>query len=132
MASAPRRVIIETPKMRTSMHTLFSVNGRLGRESFLDRYLVNAGFCTIVLLLFAFQEALGLPDAVFSLAAVLAGVSILTLLSASIRRLHDIDRPGWHLLFFAIPVYNLYLFLALLGVKGEEAMNPYGRRPEAL
>jgi uncharacterized membrane protein YhaH (DUF805 family) len=49
---------------------------------------------------------------------------------ASVKRLHDIGRPGEHywLLVF-IPFYSWYLFFVLLFKKGDEGPNKYGPDP---
>lgn len=44
-------------------------------------------------------------------------------LAAGIRRMHDVGRSGWWILF---PIYNL----VLLATSGEEEANEYGEVPE--
>ena len=47
----------------------------------------------------------------------------------SIRRLHDLNRPGSHALLLFLPFYNIYLQLVLLFKKGTDGPNPYGPDP---
>ena len=44
----------------------------------------------------------------------------------SVKRLHDLDRPGKHFWLFLIPFYNVYFGFFLLFKKGSEDFNQYG------
>ena len=46
-----------------------------------------------------------------------------------VRRLHDLNRPGWHFLLLGIPIYNLYLWFLLLCRGGTVGGNAYGPDP---
>ncbi|MEZ4700791.1 MAG: DUF805 domain-containing protein [Rhodothermales bacterium] len=114
------------------LRELYTIKGRLGREAYLNRYLATAGVLVGTLLAFGFQDALGLGHSALTALLAVASLATLSLVAAAIRRLHDMDRSAWHLVLILVPVYNLYLFLSLLCVKGEEAINGYGLRPEPL
>jgi len=43
-----------------------------------------------------------------------------------VRRLHDIDKPGWDLLFTLLPLGGLVFALPMLFRKGTESKNEYG------
>lgn len=43
-----------------------------------------------------------------------------------VRRLHDLERSGWWLLLFLLPVMNLLLWLYLLFAAGTRGTNQYG------
>lgn len=47
----------------------------------------------------------------------------------TVKRLHDIGRPGSHYWLLLIPIYSLYLGMALLFQKGMEGANEYGLDP---
>ena len=47
----------------------------------------------------------------------------------AVKRLHDLGRPGWHYWLLLIPLYNIYLAIVLLFVKGTPGTNPYGVDP---
>jgi uncharacterized membrane protein YhaH (DUF805 family) len=49
----------------------------------------------------------------------------------SIKRFHDLGKPGIHFLLLFIPLYNIYLGLVLLFKKGETGANAYGEDPLA-
>ena len=44
------------------------------------------------------------------------------------KRLHDFDRPWWHVLTLLIPIWNLYEIFKLVIVKGDEVRNWFGER----
>ncbi|MNL84287.1 Inner membrane protein YhaI [compost metagenome] len=48
---------------------------------------------------------------------------LLPTIGVAIRRMHDVDKSGWHIL---IPFYNLYLFCK----EGTAGMNQYGADPK--
>jgi uncharacterized membrane protein YhaH (DUF805 family) len=47
----------------------------------------------------------------------------------AIRRLYDLERPGWHFLLLLIPFYGAYLQLLLTFKKGTPGPNAYGDPP---
>ena len=49
--------------------------------------------------------------------------------SSIIRRLHDLDRPGNHILFNFIPIYNMYFSFMLLFKQGSPGANRFGENP---
>ena len=48
-----------------------------------------------------------------------------------IRRLHDLDRPGRHILLLLIPGYNILMALIVLAMPGTSGRNSYGPDPLA-
>jgi uncharacterized membrane protein YhaH (DUF805 family) len=53
-------------------------------------------------------------------------------LAITVKRLHDLGRPGWHWWLFFIPLYNIYLGLVLLFQRGTPGPNLYGPDPLAV
>lgn len=47
-------------------------------------------------------------------------------ISASVRRLHDVDKSGWHLLAGLVPVVGTLYLLYLLTADGTRSANQYG------
>lgn len=115
-----------------TMSQLFSVKGRLGRSNYQNQYLFSLGVSAVVLTIYEMRDTIGLHEIAFTITLIGLGLAFASALTAAIRRLHDLDRPAWHLILTLIPVYNLYLFLSLLCLKGEEEINHYGYRPEPL
>jgi uncharacterized membrane protein YhaH (DUF805 family) len=58
------------------------------------------------------------------LLAALAATGVLT-----VRRLHDLDRPGRHYWWLWVPVYDVYFLLVLLFKAGNEGTNRYDAAP---
>ncbi len=47
----------------------------------------------------------------------------------SIKRAHDLDKPGWIVIGFLIPVVDIILAIYLLFFKGTDGPNQYGDDP---
>ena len=114
------------------MSMMFSTRGRLGRSKYQNYYLVSLSLCTISLLVYEISIFFGMQELAFTFALACIAITFLSMSTAAVRRLHDLDRPAWHLMLTLVPVYGLYLFLSLLCIKGEEEINLYGIRPEPL
>jgi uncharacterized membrane protein YhaH (DUF805 family) len=70
--------------------------------------------------------------AVIKLGALASLVSLAGLVVSSfitVKRFHDLNRPGWHYWLLLIPFYNLYLAIILLFKKGTAGPNTYGPDP---
>jgi uncharacterized membrane protein YhaH (DUF805 family) len=61
---------------------------------------------------------------------IMLPILIIPTLSATVRRLHDVDKSGWWMVLGIIPVANLYL-IYILTRKGSEGDNRYGISAEA-
>ena len=46
-----------------------------------------------------------------------------------VKRLHDLGKPGWQYFLMYVPLYNIYLGIVLLFVKGTAGPNEYGEDP---
>jgi uncharacterized membrane protein YhaH (DUF805 family) len=110
------------------------MNGRLNRLAYFGRSLVvsvAAGvLSTGIAFALAFSESTASAGLFLSTLVMIAGVA--ATLVFVVKRLHDIERPGWHALLIAVPIYNLYLALLLLFQKGTDGPNPYGADPLAM
>jgi uncharacterized membrane protein YhaH (DUF805 family) len=108
---------------------LFKTGGRANRAWYLwhiildDIAMVTAGVGLLVLAVVTGIPLLILPAIGVFVAGFWAGVCV------TIKRLHDIDRPGWHWWLLLIPLYNIYLGLSLLFVKGTSGPNQFGGDP---
>ena len=104
----------------------FTVQGRLNRA----RYLSMAGM-TALLVGMTYSMTIEQPDRgelVFGMLvawALCVPISIM----ASVRRLHDLNRPGAHYFLLFVPIYNIYLGCRLLFEKGSAGTNRYGDDP---
>ena len=108
---------------------LFSFQGRVNRAwYFWHTFLDGAVAIGLILAIVIVGGMLGNP--LFALpavgVAVAAGVAELAI---TVKRLHDIGRPGWHWWLLLIPFYNIYLGLSLLFKRGSIGPNEFGTDP---
>jgi len=108
--------------MNELMTSIFSMK-RAGRvEYFLMLLFIGmTGWATTLIM-----TLLNLPEIleILVLLAVLAAAGLQT-----VRRLHDINRPGWHYFLLFVPVYNLWLTFLLTFKGGDKSENSYGPEP---
>ncbi len=122
-------------------------NGRAGRAEFwwfiLGQYavmVVLSGFIEIMRILLDFMLIMEVLDlvwrwifAVFVLLLVITAVLIYSIpaLGLMIRRLHDINRSGWNILWSFLPMVGQIYLLVLFCKKGDDCPNEYGDAPNA-
>jgi uncharacterized membrane protein YhaH (DUF805 family) len=80
-------------------------------------FLFLADIATVII-----DAAIGVPvvSTLFNLAVLLPGIAI------GVRRLHDLDRSGWWLLIFLIPLIGPIILLIWFCTKGTEGPNRFG------
>lgn len=101
------------------------VAGRIGR---FDYFMYNLGSSIAAGLVGGALEWFGEGPVLFVLAAVLLATLALASVWA-IKRLHDINMPGWWALVIFVPLANLAMGIFLLARKGTIGPNRYGRDP---
>jgi uncharacterized membrane protein YhaH (DUF805 family) len=110
--------------LKTGLRFHFSADGRIGRIEFLVGVCVNASMLgSLALVLEAASVG---RDPSTTLLVLLALVTHWSSLMLSIKRLHDLGKSGWVLLFVLVPVAGLLLPMLLLLLPGEEHNNTYG------
>ena len=136
---SPESPYFSPPALPASDHPL-SMKGRFGRLSFI-------AWSAFLYFIFLFGSiALGLsidivnisthsldPNWLISLQG-LASIGVLVMVLAyvyfalvvTVRRLHDMNRSGWLILLFLLPVVNILLGLYLLLGSGTAGINNYG------
>ena len=127
------------PPLPAADHPL-SIRGRFGRLSFIawSAFLQFIFLCSSI--------ALGLSIDIVNIATFsvdsnwlvsIQGLSSLVALLImlvylylgiviTVRRLHDLDRSGWWILLFLLPVINLFIWLYVLFFPGTRGSNQYG------
>ena len=111
---------------------LFSFHGRIPRGTYFAHSVL--GSFVVVALIGGIGIAavfLGEFGALFGTVAVF-GVLFAYMWSetaVTVKRLHDIGRPGMHWFLLLLPVYNMYLSLVLLFQPGAVGDNEYGKDP---
>lgn len=115
---------------------LFSLSGRANRARYIWHIilddLVVAGMVGMLLFSSLITPLAFLPAPLIVLPAIGIGLAgAWAALAITVKRLHDLDRPGWHVLLFAVPLYNIYLSIVLFIVAGTRGDNEYGPDPLA-
>ncbi|WP_052691790.1 DUF805 domain-containing protein [Teredinibacter purpureus] len=116
--------------------TIFALNGRIGRL----RYLTYAMLYNIIIyFVLGIASALLIPVFASGTSSNSAGLYLLiaafyfpmialyTILAR--RRLHDLDKSGWLLLLFLVPLLNILLGLYMLFASGTHGTNRFGPQP---
>lgn len=107
---------------------LFSFQGRANRAWYfwhvvLDDFVILTAIFLAAFLGVGVAPLLAIPLVGVALAAIWAGVAI------TVKRLHDLGRPGWQVLLLAIPIVNLYFGFITLFKQGTIGPNEYGPDP---
>ncbi len=115
---------------------LFSFSGRANRARYIWHIilddLVVAGMAAILIVATLVTPLAFLPATVIVPPTVGIGLAATwAALAVTVKRLHDLDRPGWHVLLFIVPLYNIYLSIVLFVVPGTVGPNQYGPDPLA-
>jgi len=99
-------------------------SGRASRSEYwfwvLFQLLLGIGLAVVDLLVFRTTNVL---SAVASLALFVPSLAVL------VRRLHDIDRNGWWILIWFVPIIGQIVLLVFLCTRGTEGANRFGMGP---
>jgi uncharacterized membrane protein YhaH (DUF805 family) len=109
---------------------LFSFQGRANRAwYFWHTFLDGAVIFALILALLVVATMIDNPAMLILpvLGAILGGA--IAAIAVTVKRLHDLDRPGWHWFLLAVPLYNIYLALVLLFKRGTWGGNQFGPDP---
>lgn len=118
--------------------TIISFSGRLGRMRYLAYNLVVSMLMNLAMIPImgatAFVGGMGAGPENMGTASVLATLAVVAVsLVFSVmfikRRLNDLNRSGWWMLLFLVPVVNLFLAIYLLFFPGTEGANNFGPAP---
>jgi uncharacterized membrane protein YhaH (DUF805 family) len=119
------------------MYNPFSTRGRLGRAKYwltLVTFFVAAVplTCYIGVMVIRAQGGVSrdeIPVVTELLSDIAAVVWFVIIAFPTVRRFHDMDRPGSHFWRLLVPLYNLVLVIKLLTVRGTGGPNKYGDDP---
>lgn len=104
----------------------FNFSGRASRSEFW--YWVLFSFVLSILI--------SIADSILVTGGVLSGLLALAMfiphISITVRRLHDIDKCGWWILFYLIPVVGWIFILIWECTKGTDGPNRFGPNPLSL
>jgi uncharacterized membrane protein YhaH (DUF805 family) len=107
------------------------MKGRVNRQKY---FFINLGLVLIAYALafaigFAMGMAGGTEEAAGSVGFVVGIAAAFVQAFLVVKRLHDLNKPGWHYWLLYVPFYNIYLGLVLLFSKGTAGPNQYGEDP---
>jgi len=101
-------------------------SGRASRSEywFWALFVVVGSICTSVLDLAVFPASAWSPlNTVFSLATILPSLAV------GVRRLHDIDKSGFWLFLWSVPLVGWIILIVWATQKGNESGNRFGPDP---
>lgn len=145
---APERPVRDPPEQRhdrpaapgaaSPVAFLFSAEGRISRFDYWFKFYLPYFVITLALTVADLSNGGGGDDLLFG--SSLFGVGPLTQLFAlatlwpslaiNIKRCHDLDRSGWHLLLALIPVVGILILTIQLGLqRGLPGTNRFGPDP---
>ncbi|MFD3157188.1 DUF805 domain-containing protein [Haloimpatiens sp. FM7330] len=105
------------------MTNFFSSKGRINRGRYLGYSILIYSILSILSMFLKMYNSNKLNIAFL----IIVGICIAKNILITIQRFHDIEKSGYRVLMFFIPIYNIYLQLVLLFKKGTESENEYGK-----
>jgi uncharacterized membrane protein YhaH (DUF805 family) len=97
--------------------------GRARRKEYWMFFLFNLFFMAASMVIgFALEVPLLYPLYVFAL--------FIPSLALGVRRLHDIGKSGWMMLFSLIPLIGSIILIVFMATEGDSHDNEYGRNPK--
>ncbi|HTR86620.1 MAG TPA: DUF805 domain-containing protein [Reyranella sp.] len=113
--------------VKTGLAKSLDFQGRASRSEFWWFQLFPV--LLILLLVAIYRVAPSTGPAVGTASAVLYLVLYVPLLSASVRRLHDRNRSGWHILWSFAPFFGGLVLLIWFCMRGTPGENRFGPDP---
>lgn len=115
---------------------VFSFSGRIGRLRYLaysmGMYLVTVA---VTIPLAALGLVAGASESPSAIAMVITGILYIALIVVGVafakRRLNDLNRSGWWVLAFVVPIVNLLATIYVLFFPGTDGDNQFGAAPSA-
>lgn len=108
----------------------FSFNWRINRKTFLIRNIVLFLTIAILTLLQFFLKDFKTPSLslifVHFLLFFCCIFILISQVSLSIRRFHDLNKNGWFILLGIIPIINFFIMIYLYFFKGTVGLNKFG------
>ena len=114
------------PDVNNLLWFFFRFSGRVNRSAYVLGFLLLGVVASFPL--YQFMRFEGMPGAdgwavLFSASLI---ISIWGHLAISVKRLHDLDKPGLFAIALAIPVISIIAFVALCVLPGAPGPNGYG------
>ncbi|MEI7573291.1 MAG: DUF805 domain-containing protein [Phenylobacterium sp.] len=107
-------------------------NGRARRSEY---WWFELAYFLSLILLGAIGKILTSPNfqnyVLGTLAAIIILGALVPMLAVEVRRLHDIDKSGWNILWFSIPIVGFIVRIIWLCRRGTVGDNRFGHDPLA-
>ena len=131
---------LEAAQLGEYQPTIFTFSGRIGRLRYLaygsgitlifvGLYVVTVAIIVALGALGAVSPEAGLPITLVVVMSVFYIATFFFSIMFGKRRLNDLNRSGWWVLLFIIPVLNLLLAIYLIFFSGNKEPNYYGPPP---
>ncbi|MBR9882066.1 MAG: DUF805 domain-containing protein [Gammaproteobacteria bacterium] len=127
-----------TGALSSSSAGLWSTSGRIGRIQYFNRTAVPGLVVNGIILAISFTNIDIYSPSAFTTALFLLVTQLILTVSFTIyaviqakRRLNDLNKSGWLILLFLIPLISLIPFIMVTFIKGTDGDNRYGRIPPA-
>lgn len=97
-----------------------------GRASRSEYWWFALAYFILAVIAGVLDGALGTPGII----GMIVGLGLLIpTITVSVRRFHDINKPGWWVLIFFIPIVGLIAWLYFFTKKGDPGSNTFGPAP---
>ena len=111
---------------------MFTTTGRASRAQYFWHTLLDSFVLVAVLIALVWSLDGWVPKGAIMFVVLVPAVAYFVAeVCISVRRLHDLGRPGGDYLLMMVPLYNIYLKLVLVFQRGDEGPNEYGPDPLA-
>lgn len=129
---------VELAGMADYQPKIFSASGRIGRLRYLA-YVTGMNLLLYAIFIPLMGGTAFMTEGPAEMMASISGLVmilfyILTIVLSIIfakRRLNDLDKTGWFLLLFLVPIVNLILAIYMIFFRGSEGENRFGAAPVA-
>lgn len=109
----------------------FTSKGRLNRKSYIYRSIFLSLVLSVIQVVLTFAaNTIGALELLFAVLLLVSGIfGFVAGIMMLARRLHDLDKSGWWMLLFCVPLVNILFYIYILFFKGIEGPNQYGEDP---
>ena len=113
--------------LKTCYKKIFNYRGRASKSEY---WWFQLYFTLFAILMFSLVEAQGTSFTFGQVLFVLFLFNNLPLLSAAVRRFHDMNKSGWSVLWSLVPFIGAFIVLIMLAGDGTKGKNKFGPKPK--
>ncbi|MCB1508164.1 MAG: DUF805 domain-containing protein [Hyphomicrobiaceae bacterium] len=123
VSNAPNSMLAELSRFGW---TFFRFDGRLGREVYWLSTFFLVALVGMTLEVVPDPETGGFVPAFSPFGGLVVGISFFSSFAIAIKRLHDVNMPGWFAVVLVIPVLSVAFTLGLGLPRGTQGPNRFG------